>query len=961
MELGPIKKLEFLAKILNQRNNFFVSKDMITDPITEIINNNDEIKKIMENASDGIFLFLYSNQHKIFDILYESDAVIDLNDLKDKITELSDLYFLDLLLIDKDIIYFIYPFEFITNINKVQKNCDKVYRKIFLSKIMIDIINNFNNNSDNELNEEQKKEIQIIEEENQNIIKKNFNSFKEISKLEDVDSFNEKNIDEIYADIICNLIYGNFLTNDPKINDILEQLDIKNIEITRPILNKLDEIFKSSNKFINKFKVSNIIELIKNKDYINFYYFLFAYILKHPYYIYQFEFLNQIRNNLINKLKQNTKELTYYGYGEYKDKIDYIVSFFLDSEHYTYYFNTNIKPKLKLIITINIIKYFFEKGYYQISLNENRDLEFVFYLNDGNEEKKMSISHEINLLSERDFTNDESKKLIRTFNKIYEKIPKLYRHFKNQIKYISNNKSIIFNFKIVNENINKTEDFYNIDCLIELKENELGNDNQKIISSYRIKNFIKEDILRTQGFLYLTQDLENMKASESLDYADYSFSSSSFNYSKNIRNKNKFYNFKKIKKYLNNDDINDYQIITLEKIIGKHKDEAESIEEISNNTFISIGSNNELFYFCNNFEKQIKFKTNKNFRTNLFCYNASNIDPVNERKDESEIILCSDAGVEFLSFKNNNPENFKIEQKRNDCSILIFKEKDESYLLVTQKCLRLLCPLNQEQKSFYLKLVGGIQIGDNNAVFTSNSIVYNGQNKIYFYNSESKDITDFDIKGDYSFTLSNHSMILMPDTKGEKNILLCGCIKYKKEQSNGILLFNLDTGFEEFYDTDNFEVYCFCPISIIIDKNISVNNKNLKKSSSYSTNYFFVGGFDTDIKEGAIKLFKLNRISGNDDNNIKSLEFIQDIAFPDIKLEYIFKYTNNPEKENLNGSIDFEGFSRNISCITQCKETGKILITCWDGYIYLASKPNIFYYLKKDFEEKNFYLDEKIK
>ena len=364
MELDPIKKLEFLAKILNQRNNFFVNKDVITDPITEIINNNDEIQKIIENASDGIFLFLYSNQHKIFDILYESDAVIDLNDLKDKITELSDLYFLDLLLIDKDIIYFIYPFEFITNINKVQKNCDKVYRKIFLSKIMIDIINNFNNNSDNELNEEQKKEIQIIEEENQNIIKKNFNSFKQISKLEDVDSFNEKNIDEIYADIICNLIYGNFLTNDQKINDILEQLDIKNIEITRPILNKLDEIFKSSNKFINKFKVSNIIELIKNKDYINFYYFLFAYILKHPYYIYQFEFLNQIRNNLINTLKQNTKELTYYGYGEYKDKIDYIVSFFLDSEHYTYYFNTNIKPKLKLIITINIIKYFFEKGYY---------------------------------------------------------------------------------------------------------------------------------------------------------------------------------------------------------------------------------------------------------------------------------------------------------------------------------------------------------------------------------------------------------------------------------------------------------------------------------------------------------------------------------------------------------------------------------------------------------------------
>ena len=41
-------------------------------------------------------------------------------------------------------------------------------------------------------------------------------------------------------------------------------------------------------------------------------------------------------------------------------------------------------------------------------------------------------------------------------------------------------------------------------------------------------------------------------------------------------------------------------------------------------------------------------------------------------------------------------------------------------------------------------------------------------------------------------------------------------------------------------------------------------------------------------------------------------------------------------------------FKGPISCIIQSNIDGKILISCWDGNIYLLDKPNIEDYLKYD-------------
>ena len=86
---------------------------------------------------------------------------------------------------------------------------------------------------------------------------------------------------------------------------------------------------------------------------------------------------------------------------------------------------------------------------------------------------------------------------------------------------------------------------------------------------------------------------------------------------------------------------------------------------------------------------------------------------------------------------------------------------------------------------------------------------------------------------------------------------------------------------------------------------------------------FFAGCFDLDKRIGVVKLYKLN---DKDDNKIKFLQNIEIL-----------------EEDNDN----FVGFNFPVNNIIQIKYSGKIIITTIDGRIYLFSKPNLDYYLKK--------------
>ena len=232
--------------------------------------------------------------------------------------------------------------------------------------------------------------------------------------------------------------------------------------------------------------------------------------------------------------------------------------------------------------------------------------------------------------------------------------------------------------------------------------------------------------------------------------------------------------------------------------------------------------------------------------------------------------------------------------------------------------------------------VSGIEIDNNISALTSNSIIPFGEDKLILYN-EYTNVIKKEIN-DYSFRISSNCLSLMENVKeGIKyKILLCACKKYSKRQKNGILLVNISklddsrTTNELFYETGPFEVDCFCPISIVENKN-NENRKDIaieKNIKINKTEFFFVGGFDEDKREGMIKLFKINY------NNEIDIEFIQDII------------TNDKNDDDNN---KFEGFGRSITSIIQSSILGNILVTTLEGNVYLFKPPNINYFLNNNY------------
>ena len=119
---------------------------------------------------------------------------------------------------------------------------------------------------------------------------------------------------------------------------------------------------------------------------------------------------------------------------------------------------------------------------------------------------------------------------------------------------------------------------------------------------------------------------------------------------------------------------------------------------------------------------------------------------------------------------------------------------------------------------------GGIQINKVLYAFTSNSNISNGEDKLIIYNIRSKAIVQ--TIEEYSFIVSSNGLCLIDSEINKDNkILLCACKKYNSQQQNGILLINLeindDLKFEKFfYDTNDFEVNCFCQICNVENNNI---------------------------------------------------------------------------------------------------------------------------------------------
>ena len=316
------------------------------DPIFILINDFDSVKQIMNNKTENkMFLFLYFNKNKIHGILYDVEEVIKINDglysvLSNDNNNICGLFYFDMLLLDNpDSINYEYSIDMIKNLNNFKNDLSKL-KKIFLSKLIINAIYNFKG-SDVYNEEENLKELNEIENENNDIIKVNIEVFKEINCIYGVNDIINSKIDLIYMNIIVSLIKLNKFDDYNYYEVILTELNLESIYITNTMFEGLsEELNVEKNGFLKEYMINDVNNL-KSEKLINFYYIIIIKILKNSIYISKIKFLNENRIKLIKLIKNNKdKIINLQLSSDSKDKIKSILKCIYNDYYYEKYLTT---------------------------------------------------------------------------------------------------------------------------------------------------------------------------------------------------------------------------------------------------------------------------------------------------------------------------------------------------------------------------------------------------------------------------------------------------------------------------------------------------------------------------------------------------------------------------------------------------------------------------------------------
>ena len=168
---------------------------LITNEMENIIEDIKD-KKIRENPYLFIY-FLFLNKNHIHKILYEEDIIISLEDENDIFKDLLYTLPLTLLILDNsNIIDFKYSFDFINNFNESIKKEKEIFKKVILSKVLIDLIDNYKGLDEYFNDFESKTIIEKIKNYNNQIINNNIDSFnKFISNKNNINANNQNEIE----------------------------------------------------------------------------------------------------------------------------------------------------------------------------------------------------------------------------------------------------------------------------------------------------------------------------------------------------------------------------------------------------------------------------------------------------------------------------------------------------------------------------------------------------------------------------------------------------------------------------------------------------------------------------------------------------------------------------------------------------------------------------------------------
>ena len=1107
-----------------KEGNYINKKNKTFDPLLYLPKDIEKIKNILKSNSQDILYFLYFNMGIIEKILYNIDEVIyfDFNDEtnnfflkinKEEIeieqkNEIAFLFYISLLIkYNKNLLNFSFSIDLINRINLINNSIDEsnIYKKLLISKIILELINYYKSNQIFE----EKKSTEEIEVLNNKLIESDIHYFEDLGFEITQKDLKLKNIDIIYAKIINILLKLKKLTYK-----IIEELDLENINITLSMLNEISILF-SNESFINEYKLNTFDDLFDFKK-VDFYYILFKYILKNSIYIYYIDFLNQTRKTIIDLIKNQYLSNNYSRKIDknLKDKVDYIIKFFVNSEYFMKYIklsDSNLNSNLsdnEEINQSNNFKPLENQSYLEKKEESQREFSNFQSTDERNEENQPNQNNQGNQINQNNQSNQSNKKNQSNQNNQNNQNNQINQINQNSQSYKSNqsnqsNKSNQINQNnpnseeinnsLFNSSFNKGRSQDNYNTLHPAQHNDNANISNSLEKEEKILDVINNILIEStiiliiknneikyekiiynkeityEHFIELYRERENQKLHiESADICMFDNCKKLIEFFDKIKGKAcEFFSQKNLKneliiiqikikednkkqnenkyihsissKYiyrlnnnhdeniLNNDNyigftkfLNDIQnylqlstipnknsnnifstmeiisqmhpnlFICFRKIIGKHKKISEKIRELNDGNFLSDGYN-EIFKYDMNFNKIESIDELKNY----FSFFVDKNDAIISLKNK------------FASFKNLNNDTNSFNQTEISCRNLFnldggnYLVCDKSQILYGANVLKNNIS-KEEFKDLKMKKAyrGGIKIANEIFAITSNRILSKGENKLKFFEKNNKNfLSDIEVEN-YSFILSENNCALMEIPKQENSkLLLVACKKYVKNDKNGILLIKLQFGnnnnsnkkFPKFYDTKNFEVYCFCPIlETVENKYILESNKMQIKD----TGYFFVGGFDLDRREGLIKLYK---VIYNDEIEKIKIEYIQDIIVEkkirkevsqvnnekkdsedkdskelvdqaknekkelgsfkgfidneefanqasngknDLEISKGYKDSNKLDSQTYQDLVCFKGFKGPISCIIQ-SSTGVILVTCYDGNVYLFSSPKI--------------------
>ena len=427
---------------------------MISSKKEETEKEKQEIIKL-KNPKE-IFFIGYKSFHKI---LYDVDECLNISS-ENLEKDLGQYFYLALLIKDNiEINNYQYSFKIIEDLDNFSKESKGKFNEIIIVKIIEILIDNYelSDVKDNEninLNE--------IKEKNEKRIDEAISTIKNDKVFENI-KFKSESFEELYAYLIINVLIksGNIEEKNEEEKNFtkifINQLDLENVELTENIYKEIATFFNRPN---DKYKISNHNDLNDEKK-INFFYNLFKYILKKNIYIYNIDFLNQTRKNIIQIIRGN-----YFTKNNNIDneKFKYVIEFLTDT------------------------KYYYEKYFNQKTVIHFESTYNLSIMNVSNSEENQSRLNSLNLYGSKEKRSSSNDFQYQAQNQ---------NNLLLQVNNNYNENNYLYNYENEGENENLSDSFEDKYKILKFKKyimrNEYKNSKTKLVITLSDGHYIRVD------------------------------------------------------------------------------------------------------------------------------------------------------------------------------------------------------------------------------------------------------------------------------------------------------------------------------------------------------------------------------------------------------------------------------------------------------------------------------------